>query len=116
MDTIRRRGLADDKFGRSVQDRRRPAGGRLQNRNYGIYFDIEKEERLINAGLEEYRSQQAYLAQERAKEAQERARQPDDTAADEGAEDFGAGEEFESLLKRSDYRKYQALLRQLWGK
>lgn len=87
----------------------------ITQRNYGIYFDIEKEERLIAAGLAEYRSQQAYLAQERAKEAQARTSRPDDTAAEEGTDVVGPGEEFESLLKRSDYRKYQALIRQLWG-
>lgn len=86
----------------------------ITQRNYGIYFDIEKEERLITAGLEEYRSQQAFLAQERARE--ERARLGRTTAAEkEEADDLGATPEFESLLKRSDYRKYQALIRQLWG-
>ena len=87
----------------------------ITQRNYGIYFDIEKEERLINAGLAEYRSQQAYLVQERAREAQARTSRQDDTAAEEGADVVGSGEEFASLLKRSDYRKYQALIRQLWG-
>ena len=87
----------------------------ITQRNYGIYFDIEKEERLIAAGLAEYRSQQAYLAQERAREAQARTSRPADTADEEGADVVGPGEEFASLLKRSDYRKYQALIRQLWG-
>ena len=87
----------------------------ITQRNYGIYFDIEKEERRINAGLAEYRSQQAYLAQERQREAQALASRPDEVS-DEGAEEVEGDVEFESLLKRSDYRKYQALLRQLWGK
>lgn len=87
----------------------------ITQRNYGIYFDIEKEERLINAGLAEYRSQQAYLVQERAREAQAQTSRQDDTAAEERADVVGFGEEFGSLLKRSDYRKYQALIRQLWG-
>jgi hypothetical protein len=85
----------------------------ITQRNYGIYFDIEKEERLINAGLEEYRSQQAYLAQERAREEQARSSPSADAESEEA--DLGPPLEFASLLKRSDYRKYQALIRQLWG-
>ena len=85
----------------------------ITQRNYGIYFDIEKEERLINAGLDEYRSQQAYLAQERARAEQARSSRSADVESEE--DDLGPPLEFESLLKRSDYRKYQALIRQLWG-
>jgi hypothetical protein len=85
----------------------------ITQRNYGIYFDIEKEERLINAGLEEYRGQQAYLAQERAREEQARSSRSADIESED--DELGQPLEFTSLLKRSDYRKYQALIRQLWG-
>ena len=89
----------------------------ITQRNYGIYFDIEKEERLINAGLEEYRSLQAHLAQERAKADKDQARRQEEARDEEDAlsDDLGPDIQLEQLLKKSDHRKYQALIRQLWG-
>jgi len=88
----------------------------ITQRNYGIYFDVEKEERLINAGLNEFKGQQTYLVQELAREEQERAKRvAEEEADDEDVDEVGPAIQLKSLFKKSDYRKYQAMIRQLWG-
>jgi hypothetical protein len=86
----------------------------ITQRNYGIYFDIEKEERLINAGLKEYLDRQEAIEEARA-EAGRVAQPPEDEAEDDAEDDVGPDIRLGALLKKSDYRKYQALIRQLWG-
>lgn len=90
----------------------------ITQRNHGIYFDIEKEARLIEAGLREYKALQAAAAEARSKPADE----AEETAEEESAEAedqtdaLGLPMAFSSLIKRSDDRKYRALLRALWNK
>ena len=84
----------------------------ITQRNYGIYFDIEKEERLINAGLREFQGRQKFIAEERTRS--EQAKNPPATE-DADADGLGPDLELGSLLTKSDHRKYQALIRQLWG-
>jgi len=86
----------------------------ITQRNYGIYFDIRKEQRLIEAGLKEYREWRLARAKEAA-EGQVAVESADgDDDEQEGAEADGFSIP-SSLLKRSDYRMYLALIRQLGG-
>ena len=90
----------------------------ITQRNYGIYFDIEKEERLIEAGLKEYRDLQQAAAEGRHEPLNdaEETSEEEPTEADGQTDELGLPVAFSSLIKRSDDRKYRALLRVLWNK
>jgi len=98
----------------------------ISQRNFGIYFDIVREEELLAGGLAEYRSTRRACAQAALKDAkQAAARKRAETAArsaDENAEEQAdettleaLASNWEEIVYRSDPVKYRALLRELFG-
>ena len=104
----------------------------ITQRNYGIYFDIDRERALLGAGLNEYKTTRRHLAKEFLRSIREAtakrqaavlaaAAQADagqDEAADEEALQSNWEEVSEKIadrLRKSHPAKYRALMRQLFG-
>jgi len=103
----------------------------ITQRNYGIYFDINREAELLQAGLEEYQDVRQQLTKARLEAAKQNAREKkaaaataaEKAAAEKAAEelersqtvDENLASNWESLTQYSDPKKYRALLRELTG-
>ena len=103
----------------------------ITQRNYGIFFDIDREAELLEAGLEEYQDVRTQLTKVRLEAAKQNAQQKkaaaataaEKAAAEKAAEelersqtvDENLASNWESLTQYSDPKKYRALLRELTG-
>jgi hypothetical protein len=103
----------------------------ITQRNYGIYFDIDREKALLKEGLEEYQGVRKQIAEAVLAGAKRAAQQKKAAlvSASAAAEAERAEEEreklmvidenlmsnWESLTQHSDPKKYRALLRELTG-
>lgn len=101
----------------------------ITQRNYGIYFDIDREKALLKEGLDEYKDVRKQIAEEILANAKRAAQQKKAAlaSANAAAEAERAEEEqeklmvidenlmsnWESLTLHSDPKKYRALLREL---
>ncbi len=103
----------------------------ITQRNYGIYFDLQRESDLLHAGMEEYQDVRSQLTKARLEAAKQNAQQKkaaaataaEKAAAEKAAEelersqtvDENLASNWESLTQYSDPKKYRALLRELMG-
>jgi hypothetical protein len=103
----------------------------ITQRNYGIYFDIVREQELLQTGLEEYKEVRAQIAaavvrgvkrdtqEKKAAAVTAEAKAAAEKAAEEQEKllivDENLMSNWESLTLHSDPAKYRALLRELMG-
>ncbi len=103
----------------------------ITQRNYGIYFDIDREKALLKEGLDEFKDVRKQIAdailagakrdaqQKKAALASANAAAEAERAEEERAQTLVLDDQlmsnWESLMEESDPRKYRALLRELMG-
>jgi hypothetical protein len=90
----------------------------ITQRNYGIYFDIEKEGAAIEAGLKEYRERKAAIDELLAKQAKGRQAQVEaaERAEQEGEAESGqvdGGSNWSVLSQNPDYKLCGTLIAEL---
>jgi hypothetical protein len=90
----------------------------VTQRNYGIYFDIEKEGAAIEAGLKEYRERKAAIDELLAKQAKGRQAQVEaaERAEQEGEAESGqvdGGSNWSVLSQNPDYKLCGTLIAEL---